>query len=130
MTPQQIAAANTELAHQQAIFCWIALHPSPGLSLLYHIANEGSGSAIRGARLKAAGVVAGMPDLGLPVPRGGFHGAFFELKRPEFRGRLRGGCSERQLEVILKLQVQGYWVSVVYGWEDAVEKIKNYLEKV
>lgn len=128
MTPQQIAASNTELSHQQAIFCWIASHRTPELSLLYHIANEGSGSAARGSRLKAAGVVAGMPDLGLPVPRQGFHGAFFELKRPEFRGRLRGGCSERQIEMILKLQSQGYWVSVVYGWQDAVEAIVRYLE--
>ena len=53
--------------------------------IYYHPANEGTKSAIRGARLKRKGVLAGVADLALILPGG--RAAFLELKAPK-TGRL------------------------------------------
>ena len=73
----------TESAEQQALFMWAALQSAayPELTLLYHIPNGGSRHKAEAGRLKAEGVKAGVPDLCLPVARGGFHGLYVELKR-------------------------------------------------
>jgi len=64
-----------------------------------------------------------VPDLCLPVPRGGFHGLYIELKR------LRGGrLSEQQRAWLDALGKQGYAVAVCKGWEEAAETIQRYLE--
>ena len=69
------------------------------------------------------GVMAGIPDISLPVPRGGYHGMYIELKV--------GGNkpSEKQQECIEALRKQGYRVEVCYGWLEAAEVIKDYLSK-
>ena len=48
--------------------------------LLTHPANEGTADPKRGARLKAMGVQAGVPDLLLFVARNGYHGLAIEMK--------------------------------------------------
>lgn len=81
----------TEAQEQVTLFSWAAVQAIPELALLYHIPNGGSRHKAEAARLRAEGVRAGVPDLCLPVPRGGFHGLYIELKR------LRGGrLSEQQ----------------------------------
>ena len=67
---------------QIALFRWAeyAEQQYPELALMYHIPNEGKRSAISGARLKAAGLKAGVPDVCLPVAHGGFIGLYIEMK--------------------------------------------------
>ena len=71
-----------EAIEQEALFRWVAYYRGycPDVDLLYHIPNGGRRDAKEAAHLKRQGVRAGVPDLCLPVPRGGFHGLYIELK--------------------------------------------------
>ena len=73
----------TEADEQIALFEWAALQSGrfPELTLLHHVPNGGSRNKIEAARLRAQGVKSGVPDLCLPVARGGNHGLYIELKR-------------------------------------------------
>ena len=93
----------------------------PELSLIFHIPNGGKRNAREAARFKRMGVKAGVPDLFLPVPRGGCHGLFIELKAP------RGKLSDYQRGWIKSLKASGYAVSVCYGYDEARQDILHYL---
>lgn len=73
----------TESVEQQCLFRWAAFQSGkyPELKLLYHVPNGGSRKKSEAGRFKAEGVKAGVPDLCLPVARGGYHGLYIELKR-------------------------------------------------
>ena len=114
----------TESEEQQALFQWAALQTGifPELRLLFHIPNGGSRRKAEAGRFKAEGVKAGVPDICLPVPRGGFHGLYVELKR-----RQRSKTSETQKDWITRLSEQGYFAVVCRGWNEAAEAITLYL---
>ena len=93
-------------------------HPA----LLWAIPNGGRRDAVTGARLKAEGVLAGIPDLFLSWPANGRHGLFIELKRQ------RGGkLSKSQQTAISALRNAGYRVEVCRGWVEAKQAIVDYL---
>ena len=73
----------SESVEQQRLFQWarMASGGRPELKMLYHIPNEGKRSRATGARLVAEGLKRGVPDICLPVARGGCHGLYIELKR-------------------------------------------------
>lgn len=115
----------TESQEQQLLFEWAALSAGrwPELALMYHIPNGGSRSKSEAGRFRAEGVKAGVPDICLPVARGGYHGLYIELKR------VKGGrVSTAQQEWIAALRDQGYCACVCKGWDDAAGVIKKYLE--
>lgn len=94
----------------------------PELVLLYHIPNGGKRGKREAAKLKRMGVKAGVPDLCLPVPRGGFHGLYVEMKR------LDGGrVSAEQTAWLAALHAAGHCVAVAEGHEQAIAVIKDYL---
>ena len=91
---------HPESQEQQALFSWAeyakGLHPE--LGLLYHIPNGGKRDKLEAARLKLEGVKAGVPDLCLPVARGGAQGrqkqgdpAPAEMDHRSGTGGIRGG---------------------------------------
>ncbi len=94
----------------------------PALALIFAIPNGGRRDAVTGARLKAEGVRAGVPDLFLPVARRGFHGLFIELKAPG------GAASLEQHGWIARLRQAGYAAEVCCGWEAAALTLTHYLE--
>lgn len=115
----------TESQEQQLLFEWAALSAGkwPELALMYHIPNGGSRSKSEAGRFRAEGVKAGVPDICLPVARGGYHGLYIELKR------VKGGrVSPAQQGWIAALKDQGYCACVCKGWDDAAHIIKAYLE--
>lgn len=114
----------SEHAEQAALVRWAALQArtTPELALLLAIPNGGARNAITGARLKREGVRPGVPDLFLPVARGGRHGLFLELKR-----RRGGSVSADQRAWLRDLAGQGYHVAVCRGWDEAREAIAQYL---
>lgn len=130
----------TESAEQRSLLRWWHMaHRGlgvPDARLLFHIPNGaylggGKLGAMRGGRLRAEGVVAGIPDLFLAVPRrvtagngtrGPCAGLFIEMKKTK-GGRVSG----EQCEVIELLRAQGYAVSIALGWEAAAQHIGNYL---
>ena len=94
----------------------------PELMLMYAIPNGGSRHKTEAARLKAQGVNPGIPDICLPVARGGYHGLYIELKR-----RKGGRTSEKQDEKIPLLRAQGYRVEVCLGFQRAADVIEEYM---
>jgi len=67
---------DEEHKEQKALFRWAGFRAQqkPELELLYAILNGGHRHKAVGRRLKAEGVKRGVPDICLPVPRGGFTG--------------------------------------------------------
>ena len=114
----------TEEQEQIALMQWAKFYEltHPELCLLFHIPNGGKRSAREGARFKAAGVKAGVPDLFLPVASGEYHGLFIELKR------VKGArVSPAQVRWGKDLTAQGYAVFICKGWRDAADTILRYL---
>lgn len=100
----------------------------PELRNLFAIPNGGSrgdsvkSRVITGARLKAEGVKAGVPDIYLAVARNGYHGLYIELKR------VKGGrLEDDQIRWLNSLNAQGYRAVVCFGWNDARDVICRYL---
>ena len=113
-----------EAHEQEFLFKWIAFARGahPDLDLLFHIPNGGSRNRLEAANLKRQGVKAGVPDLCLPVARGGFHGLYIEMKYGKNKP------SENQKQWLSDLRKQGYAAEVCYSWEQAAEIITKYLE--
>ena len=96
----------------------------PELEWLYHVPNGGSRNRAEAVRLKAQGVKPGVPDLCLPVAKGGYHGLYIELKR------LKGGrLSQDQAKWLESLSRGGYLATICSGWEQAAQIIQSYLEE-
>ena len=115
----------SESTEQQALFEWaeFAAKKTPELWLMYAVPNGGKRDKVTAAILKREGVKPGVPDTCLPVPRGGFHGLYIEMKFGKNKP------SANQLWWIEQLQKQGYRVVVCYGWGEAVKVIVEYLTK-
>lgn len=99
------------------------------LDWLHAIHNQGSGDAVRGARAKAEGVKAGVPDVFLPHAVGTWHGLYIELKKPNLKPKRngKGAASAKQLEFGEYAQRAGYGFVVCYGWREAAEVIASYI---
>lgn len=115
-----------EHAEQVALFRWAGLARTrhPELALLFAIPNGGHRHIQVARRLKAEGVRPGVPDICLPVPRGGWHGLYLELKTAT------GATSSEQRSWLEALAAQGYRVAVCRGWEAARECLRAYLDGV
>lgn len=116
----------TESNEQRTLFEWARRMEGrwPELRMLYHIPNEGKRSLRTGARMKAEGLKSGVPDICLPVPRGGNHGLYIELKR-----RKNSKVTQEQLEWIMDLASQGYVAAVCRGCDDAISLITDYMNR-
>lgn len=119
-------AVPSESVEQQCLFRWAAYQRGkyPELDLMYHIPNGGKRGKVEAIHFKAEGVKAGVPDICLPVPRGGWHGLYIELKRRE-----GGRVSPEQTKWLEDLMRQGYYTAICRGWEDAQRVILAYLGK-
>ena len=91
--------------------------------LIFHIPNGGSRNVIEASNLKKQGVKAGVPDLFLPVPNGGFFGLFIEMKST----RKEAKASEAQNKWIKKLTDQGYKCAICRGFDEARACLDNYI---
>ena len=94
----------------------------PALRLMYAIPNGGSRRPMEAMYLKASGVRKGVPDICLPVGRGGYHALYIELKR------VKGGrLSPDQRQMLADLNAEGNFAVVCRGAEDAKKLILAYL---
>lgn len=114
----------TEMEEQTALLSWARLAQGkwPELALLYHVPNEGKRSRATGAKLTAAGLKKGVPDLCLPVARGRRHGLYIELKR-----RKGSRPTAEQVEWLDALAAEGHGVAWCRGWESAAGVLLEYL---
>lgn len=107
-------------------WCRLMSRCYPGLALIHAIPNGGGRSRREAGRLKAEGVLAGVPDLFLPVARGGYHGLYIELKRSAVGAAPRGRISRVQADVMTLLRAQGYATTVCYGYAEAIAAVERY----
>lgn len=122
--------AHPEHVEQSLLIQWAELMSAriPELGLLYSIPNAGGFSGgykanvARVARLKREGVKPGVPDVHLPVARGGYHSLYIEMKSgPTSR------VSPDQRQWHAALRAQGHAVRVCYSWDAARDAIERYL---
>ena len=114
----------SEHTEQVAIFQWAALHRKkyPALDLLYAVPNAAKRTPRLGAWMKAEGLKTGVPDIVLPVARGGFHSLYIELKIG------RNKPTPNQLLFMRNLTEHGNLCQVCYGEIAATNAIQSYLE--
>jgi hypothetical protein len=105
------------------IWKWLNISKYPELVNLFAIPNGGARDVRTGAKLKAEGVLAGVPDLFLAAVRGKYHGLFIEMKVKPNKPTVK------QTEVIQNLRKQGYAAYVCYGADSAIELIGKYLRE-
>lgn len=118
--------SQRELSEQIAVVRWFYhQHPS---DVLIVSANGGSRNVLEAANLKRSGVRKGVPDIFLPVARHGFYGLFIELKRTHREGEAKARVSLEQKEMIQYLSDQGYYALVCFGFESAVDTIRQYMK--
>jgi hypothetical protein len=116
-------AIPTEESEQFDLVAWLDQLASTVPDLLYFaIPNGGWRPRVKAAKLRQAGVKAGVPDLFIPTPRSGYHGLFIELKR------IKGGyTSYEQRQWLQWLQANGYMAQVCPGATIAKTVISKYL---
>jgi len=104
---------------------WVRLqaHLHPALRWFHKIPNGGAMSVRAGARNKAEGVLPGVPDHFLPMPRDGYHGLYLEAKAPGKLARL----SPEQKEFRAWCEQAGYKHVVYEDWVVAAQEISDYL---
>lgn len=115
---------HREAAEQEVLFSWAAYNMGryPELELLHHIPNGGSRNKAEAANLKRQGVKSGVPDICLPVARGGYHGLYIEMKAG------KNTTTENQKNWLTLLRLQKYAATVCYSWEEAAQTLEKYLE--
>lgn len=94
-------------------------------AIIYAVPNGGQRNAIVAAKLKAEGVLAGVPDLFVAVAAGGWHGLYIEMKDGK-QGRL----SPHQARMIIDLQRAGYKCVVCRSFDEFEAQCNDYLDGV
>lgn len=115
---------DREGQEQAALMAELNLRYPAAYKLIYHVPNGGHRVKAVAAKLKGQGVKAGVPDLVLPMARGGYFGLYVEFKaKPPFDAPV----SPSQDAYLQALIAQGYLAIVCRGSIDAVEAIRAYL---
>ena len=113
-------AAASEHDLQVQCLRWLRMaHPN---ILCYAIPNGAYTTKTTAHKLVAEGVVHGIPDLHIPIPRGEYASLYIEMKNGK-AGRL----SEHQQTMIGRLQAFGNKVVVCRTTEEFVHEVEEYL---
>jgi hypothetical protein len=116
----------SEHLHQASLFVW-ARHPLvrkkyPDLDLLFATLNGVHLGKAQAGKAKAAGLLAGVYDVFLPVRRSEYVGLIVEMKFD--KGRL----SDEQKWFGARMQENGWIAATCWSWTDARDVIVQYLE--
>lgn len=124
--PKAVRAKPSEREGQEqaALMREIELRYPEVFVLIYHVPNGGHRHKAVAAKLKGQGVKAGVPDLVLPMARGGFFGLYIEFKATPPND---AAVSISQYAWIRQLCEQGYLAIVCRGHFDAMEQLRAYL---
>jgi hypothetical protein len=122
---------RSEYDVQKGLFEWAerVQDRHPELKLLNGSLNGVRLSIGAAKKAKRIGMKKGFPDVQLPVPRGGYHGLFIELK-PRFRGialKKKPYPTPEQKEWLEQLAARGYSAHCCRGLDEAIACILNYL---
>jgi hypothetical protein len=118
--------ATRESEHQIALFQWRENEVRCGRHDLLTLLFIPNGGGFVTEKIifhgRKFGYLCGVPDLFWPVPRGGFHGLFIELK--SLHGAARPERSQLWCHKLLR--ANDYAVAVCHGHGDAIEEINRY----
>ena len=90
--------------------------------LIYAIPNGGQRNVIVASKLKAEGVLSGVPDLHITIAKKGFHGLYIELKNGK-----SGKVSDNQQTIMDKLQSEGYRCEVCRSFDEFRNVVNDYM---
>jgi hypothetical protein len=124
LKPVRKKTIDREGQEQAALLTELRIRMPEVADLIFHVPNGGHRAKAVAAKLKAQGVKAGIPDLVLPMARGGFFGLYIEFKATPPND---AAISDSQHERIRKLNAQGYLAVVCRGHFDTMEQIRAYL---
>lgn len=102
------------------IFDWLRYNNLDKIA--WHTANERRTSPQAGAILKRMGVMSGVSDITIARPIAPHHGLFLEVKAA------KGKLSPAQIEFLTNMKSEGYKTEVAFGADEAIDKIKAYLQ--
>lgn len=118
-------------------FCIKSFNTSPKYKkyrgILFAVPNGGIRHASTARRLKAQGVVAGVSDLILLTPRGGYGALCIEMKRPQIRdyqNRLiqsKGTQSKSQITWQRIAEIHKNKYVICHSWKEMEKAIDEYL---
>jgi hypothetical protein len=97
---------------------WLEKYPM--LNMLHCSLNGVKLSKTQAGIAKAQGMLSGVPDLFLPVPKNGYHGLFIEMKYGSNK------VTENQEKFLQNAANVGYAVSVCYSAQEAIKRIEDY----
>jgi hypothetical protein len=121
MRPKKKVVGDNPLEAQEQVKLIVYLRKRNILH--YAIPNGGKRGQMEAIRLKQQGVVAGVPDICIPVARKGHHGLYIELKR------VAGGTvSDAQQYWMEALAKEGYKAEIVRGYDAAIAIVEEYFK--
>ena len=113
-----------ESAHQQQVIEWARMASRsakyPMLEMLHCSLNGVKLSKPQAGIAKGQGMLSGVPDLFLPVPRGKYHGLYIEMKHGD------NTLTENQKKFLQNAANVGFAVSVCYSAQEAIKRIEDY----
>jgi len=120
--PRTKRNAQPEAIEQAKVIAWARANERnyPFLWMLHSSLNGVKLSKMQAGKAKASGMLSGVPDLFLPVPRGSFFGLYIEMKNAT--GRIMPNQS-RYLKAVSDF---GYSAVVCYSAIEAIKTIENY----
>ena len=114
--PKRAKPREIEAPIHKAILAWLRV-TLPKHAFVFHTPNGGARNAIAGAKLKALGTVAGIPDLCLIVLGKVY---FLEVKSQS------GKPSDEQIAVFVALEHAGAYVAVVRSVDEARDVVRRW----
>lgn len=126
LTPAYIAKRKDhEGVEQKHVFAWMFACHRELYDCAFHVPNGGHRHVAVAKKLKGEGVKAGVPDILILQPRGGYHGLAIEFKAtPPDDAKV----SDSQLKWLNRLAENGYLSVVCRGTKAAKETISNYAQ--
>jgi hypothetical protein len=112
---------DKEHIEQRMLIQWFRFQYPKLVKCLWAIPNGGIRHIKTAIKLKREGVLAGVADLFLMIPKKNFHGLFIEMKAKN------GKLQDNQKEFLDLAISMGYESKVCYGFDDAKKIIINYL---
>lgn len=111
----------SEHDEQKLVVQWFRVQYPKHSKCLWAIPNGGARHIGTAIKLKQEGVVAGVSDLFLMIPKAQWHGMFIEMKA-------KGGKVQPNQKEFLCIAIEnGYQGIVCFGFEEAKKQIREYL---
>ena len=120
--PRQAMTSKKSESTEQTILVNRVRQLSPGV-VIFAIPNGGGRTKREGGKLKAEGVLPGVPDLMVARANVVYNGLFIEMKKIGSRG-----MSKPQKEVSARLAAEGYLVATCFGCEEAWNTFQEYMK--